>query len=334
MSSLKRLFIIKNATHLEVVHIFLKQRPLSENFIILTLDRLAGNKELINVLKNDDKLKLLDIYVLKSVNSYLQQLKVITNILKAKKLDKYEIFFDEVIFSNYKTWFQHFLLNKLNTTRIILLSDGVGILEVPLFRKNGNELPLERLPFKGNKILCNKILNLKPITHLHYFSQVDMEIEDTDTLEVFQYAKGAKKKVLLDKIYFIGSPLVELNYLNQDSYIASLNEILAKYRSKKIIYFAHRKEENRNLKSYEFFGKINTNIKPFEKFLEEDNTLPSVVISHISSVLINLSPIYPEINFKYMPIKLEDIKDPKFLERYKTALEGFENIKENNFEAW
>lgn len=334
MNKLNRLFIIKNATHLEVLKIFLNLNGESVNYIILTLDRLSGNEKLIQTLKYDESLRLLKVFILKSQSGYKEYFTVFNNIFEARILHKYANLFDEVIISNYKTWFQHFLLNKFNTNKIILLSDGLGLLEVPIMREKGKNLPFERLPFGGNKMISNYLLNLKPIDNLHYFSQVKMKIGDDDSIEIFKYPRGGKREVSLDKVYFIGSPLVELKYIDQSNYVSSLKQISNKYKSKRITYFSHRKEQDYNLESYKFLGKVNKNTKPFEKLLEEEETLPSVIISHISSVLVNLSPIYPEIQFKYIPITLDGIKDPIFLKRYKTALEGFENIKEDNFKAW
>ena len=47
MHTVNRLFIIKNATHYEVLKIFLNQNSISVNYVILTLDRLVGNAQII-----------------------------------------------------------------------------------------------------------------------------------------------------------------------------------------------------------------------------------------------------------------------------------------------
>ncbi|WP_298247477.1 hypothetical protein [uncultured Christiangramia sp.] len=334
MHNLNRLFIIKNATHYEVLKIYLNQNSISGNYVILTLDRLVGNEKLIQTIEKDKSLKLLEIFILKSKNEYLENFRVIKNVLKAKFLEKYVTLFDEVIISNYKTWFQHFLLNKLNPNKVTLLSDGLGLLEVPIIRNKRKTLPPERLPFRGNKFINSKILKLDPILNLNYFSQVNMNIGNDDSIEIFKYTRGNNREVDVDKVYFIGSPIVELEYIEQRNYIECLKKISNKLDSKNITYFAHRKEQQNNIESYSFLGNIVYNTIPFEIFLEKEDILPAIIVSHISSVLVNLAPVYPEIQFIYTPINSNCIIDSIFLKRYEIALDGFRNIQQKNFQSW
>lgn len=334
MQKIKRLFIIKNPTHLEVLNFYLEKKDPSENYVILTMDRLAGTESFLDALESDDNLKILKVFILKPIQGQSEYLQVLKNIKTAKGLKDYFNKFDEIIFSNYKTWFQHYLIGKFKVNKLVLLSDGLGILEVPLYRKKSKSLPEVFLPFRGSRFISEKILGIKDILHLNYFSQIHMNIAPSDSLEIFKYTRGEEGVIDEDRIYFIGSPLVELQYLKKSSYISHLKEIQESFPTKSISYFAHRKEIDASLNSYNFLGKIVRNNIPFEKWFENEKVLPKVIVSHISSVLVNLAPVYPNIKFYFVPIEYHLIEDLQFLYRYKSVLEGFKNISEQNFKAW
>ena len=140
-----------------------------------------------------------------------------------------------------------------------------------------------------------------------------------------------KRQVQKGKVYFIGSPLIELGHLSLEKQLEYLGKIKDKYAGSEIFYFAHRRERQENLEKFSFFGKVIRSDVPFEERMEKENELPEVIVSYLSSVLINLTPVYPNISFYYFPLMNEDISSPAYLENYLIVKKGFEKISEFNF---
>lgn len=328
----KRLFIIKNNTHYLNVKNYLSNKGKGENYVILTIGSFQGDDEFVEEIQKNATLKVLEVIYTKSDVQLLNYLLVIKNIVKLKKLARSFKFFDEIIFSNYRNWIHHFILNQFKTNRKVLLSDGAGILIMAEYRKEPNKIPFESIPFNGSKFFVDKVLGIKPIKHLHFYSQIKMEIPPYDSIEVFKFNSSNSTNVRKEKVYFIGSPLIELGHLALEKQLEYLEVIREKYASSEIIYFAHRRERQENLDKYFFFGKVIRSDIPFEERMEKENELPGVILSYLSSVIINLPPVYPDINFYYFPLEDNDFsKNTGYLENYLIMRKAFEKIRESNF---
>ncbi len=329
---MKRLFVIKNATHFLNVKNYIENKPSAENYVILTIGKFEGDREFIQEVRNSPNLKVLEVIFTKSDVNYLNYLLVFQNIFKVKQLSGKFEFFDEIIFTNYKNWIHHFILNQFESDKKLLLSDGAGILLIAEWRKNREVIPFESVPFGGKKFIMDNILGIKPIKHLHFYSQIKLEIPDYDSLEVFRFKSSHSTQVQKNKIYFIGSPLVELGHLSLNKQLNYLSQIKERFKDSDITYFAHRRERDEFLNEYSFFGEIVKNPIPFEEKMEKETVLPGAIFSYLSSVLINLTPIYPQIQFNYIPLNEEDLSgDPVFFQNYMVVRKGFEKIRESNF---
>lgn len=326
-SNFKRLFIIANPTHILNVTNYLNKYPQGDNFAIITLTYFENYKKFLDTVQNENRLIVLKTFYIdqnkQGLSYYFDIIKKLSTINSIKKQHH---FFNEICFTNYESWLQNYLLNQFKTKKMILLSDGAAILEnIELRLKDRN------LPIAGNKFLIDKIFKIKPIKNLHFYSPVEYNVAPYDTLEVFDFKASLSTIIDSKKIYFIGSPLVESEFIKPESNLMILEKIREIYSDSEIIYFAHRRENDENLKTYNFFDNVILDPTPFEKRLEGEVELPCIIISYISSILINLPQMYPGIQFYYIPLSKEDIPDSsQFFVSYFNLKKMFEKIKTKN----
>ena len=119
-------------------------------------------------------------------------------------------------------------------------------------------------------------------------------------------------------------------FIGNEKKIQYLHCLKNKFPDKKFIYFAHRRERDENLIRYKFFGEIRKDSVPFEERLKIDKYLPKIIISFISSILINLPINYPNIEFRYLILEKDDIIDRNFEMLYFNLLNNFKLIKSKN----
>lgn len=130
------------------------------------------------------------------------------------------------------------------------------------------------------------------------------------------------------------SPLVELGYLDRETHISNLKKIKDQFEDCSFFYFSHRREKEKNLEKYCFFGEIKRDNIPFEERMERERKSPGVVISYMSSILINLPQVFPQIQFYYLQLNKNEIaSDPEFDSRYENLEREFKKIDLPNFKA-
>jgi hypothetical protein len=329
-SPVKRLFIIANTTHYLNVNKYIESHENGENFIVLTIRRFEGYQDFIQRVKTNANLKVLKIIFVdqkkKKPFHYIDIFKIIGDTKWMRLRHKT---FDEVLFTNYNSWVQHYILKQYNPKKIILISDGTGVFSIAELRKNDL-----RIPFDGSKVFVEKVLGLSSIKNLHIYSQVDIEVASHDTIEVFKFNSSKNNIVDSKKVFFVGSPLVELGYLEIETHITNLKKIKDQFQDCTFYYFSHRREQEKNLEKYRFFGEIMRDNIPFEERMEKEKRSPGKVISYMSSILINLPQVFSKIQFYYLQLNKEEIaSDPEFDSRYENLEREFKKIHLPNFKV-
>lgn len=329
----KRLFVLKNRTHYLIARNYIGNKPKAENYIFLTIKKFKGYKEFSEEISQDPDFKLLDVIIMDHSFPVWNYAIVISNILKVKKFASKIKYFDEVIFANYHTWMQRFIIHQFESKKKVLLSDGTRVLVVAKLRKKDKSIKLKSVPFGRSDFFIKDILKIAPIENLHFYSPVKIDVAEGDSLEVFQFKPSHSSKVNKNKIFFIGSPLVEIEYLTLERHLYYLKKIKDHFKESEIYYFSHRREEEENLKQYGFFGEVVRNEIPFEEKIRSEKELPGIIMSFLSSVIMNLAEAYPQIQFFYFPLEAVDLPSGStFRKNYETLIEVFEGIKEPNFQ--
>ncbi len=324
----KRLFIIANHTHYLNVKNYIESHPLASNYVIIALNPYKGVEALYKKVKQDNDLELIKIIISRhDQNIVFEKYGVVTKIIAIKSLRLKFKEFDKIFLTKYRSWVQHYIVKQFKTKQTILLSDGIGIFPAATMRKKNKELHVT-----GGKFFIEKVLKLKPIKKLHFYSQVKMDIAENDTIEIFDFKSAQSTAVDKTKIYFIGSPLVEEGLLFPERNRFYLQQIKKYFPGCDFTYFAHRREKDEQLENYKLFGEVVRDSIIFEERMSEQQELPMAVISYFSSVLINLPQVYPNVLFYYVPLKLEDIPEKsKFRKRYSYIMEDFKQLDFSNF---
>ncbi len=323
---INRLFVITNNTHFQIIKNYIDNHPAGNNYLILTITPFENSNKFIKEISADKTFIYLGYVVNNQKHKFPRNyIDLIKNYIKIKNLKVDKFNFQQVIFSNYNSLLQHIILTESKILDPVLISDGVAIYKYSELRKKTSVAPL-----KGNKVFRSKILKIKTFEKILFYSPVDLSLAKHDKIEIFKYGRNLNYKIDGDKIYFVDSPLVERNFLRIENKIQYLKVLKNKFPNKEFVYFAHRRESEENLKKYEFFGEIRRDTVPFEERMKHEVNLPGMVISFISSILITLPSIYPDIEFSYLKLLKEDIIDDNFEKQYFKLLNDFKLLNRNN----
>jgi Icc-related predicted phosphoesterase len=327
-STEKRLFILTNSTHYLNVKNYIESHNEAENFVVLAVRPYEGFKDLRFQIEADPSLHLLQVIFVgeERSNKFFEYWDILSRIYQVKRLKRVLPNLDKVLFTNYNSWLHHYITNQYSLAQPVLISDGTAIFSVAEQRKITKEIP-----FAGSIFFTKKILNLKPIEHLHFYTQVKLNLADSDTQEVFRFKASEKVNINENKVFFVGSPLVEAGYLDVEKNISHLKKVKEQFKGKQIFYFAHRREEVENLNRYNFFGEIIKDAIPFEDRMQKEEELPKHVVSFVSSVLINLPQVLPQVDFYYLELNREDIIHEEYKKRYLDLKNVFQDNCTANF---
>lgn len=322
-----RLFVFTNKTHFLNVKTYIETHPEAKNYVVLNIRSFKGYENFVEEVKNDADMILLQTFLVDYKKGFpWNYLDSLQKILQIKMLKKKHSYFDKVFFTTYFSWIEHCIVQQFQKKQTILISDGTAIFHVINHRKENPGRPAIE-----NSFFTEKILGLKPIKHLHFYSQIPVEVPETDTYEVFNFKSASGKEVNPKKIYFVGSPLVEHGYLYPEKNLQYLKQVRDQFPESYITYFAHRRENEKNLEEYKDFAEVRRDTIPFEDRMSKEEELPGTVLSYISSVLINLPQVFPEVEFYFLPLRKEDIPDQSFIRRYDELEKNFLKIKSPNF---
>ena len=327
----KRLFIISNSTHYLNVQTYIESHSPGENYLIYLNKYSKGYQEFIKILKKDQNINLVEVISDNQKQKFpINKIQLISFFVKVLLLkSKFGRDYNAVFLSNYLSWKQHFILKQFGREKVVLINDGTAIFKTVQLRKLS-----KKITFPHVNSLINKYLDLNFIESLHFYSPIQLEVAEYDSLEKFNFKATNNSKVNLKKIYFVGSDLVELDLLKLKYHLNYLHQIKGLFQDCQITYFAHRGEKDILLEKYKFFGNVVRDSIPFEQRIDKEKELPGVIISYSSSVLINLPQVYPQILFYYFPLEGDSIPDSsRFKKSYPELLKYFEKINAANFTA-
>lgn len=308
------LFILSNNTHYLVAKKYLALHPNNNgnNYLIITLKPFQSHKNFIDLINEERLFKA--VFIIRS-NS---PLKVIFNIFYLNLISLKIRNIENIFISSYYQWIQHYIVKLFDFKNVILLNDGANIFSIVELRKK-----IRDVNFQIKNPLFKKIIRLPQIEKLTYFTQFNLDIESSlDNQINFSFEKNENSSINQGLIFFIGSPLIDSNILDYNLYIRALQDLKMKNTDKKIWYFAHRRESQKYLIEYEsIVDKVIINEEPFEEYLLSAPVLPYAIFSFYSTAILNLFPVYKEINFYSYEIKerhitIGDFKKERILKLY------------------
>ncbi|SHF90439.1 hypothetical protein SAMN05444483_103176 [Salegentibacter echinorum] len=326
----KRLFILSNNIHYINAKNYIRTHKEGENHLIFLNKFSKGHQEFIDEIKKDRDFKSIKIIAnnqnQKFPKGFLKTISFIKNVRGLKGHFGNNI--EKIFISNYLSWQQHYILKQFHTNQIILINDGTAIFKTIELRETSKIINFSHINF-----LIKSFLGTTKINNLHFYSPIKVPVAQYDSIEIFNFEASKSSQVNSKKVYFIGSPLVELNYLKLNHHLSYLTTIKNIFPDAQITYFAHRGEKDRFLEKYDYFGKVVKDTISFEERLRQEKVLPGYILSYASSILINLPQVYPQINFSYFPLEEDGIPDnSSFKSIYPPLIDNFERMKSSNFD--
>ena len=185
--------------------------------------------------------------------------------------------------------------NILKPSGYYLMDEGTASFDYADMREKNKEGILKT---KIKSLLYAKYLSFpKSIT---YFTKYNFKItRKSDSIIKYKEEKVKNKieKIDEDKVFYLGTSLVELGLMDRTNYFTYLKDIFEMYPKKKLYYIPHRKESLLKLSEIE---KLGYNLKkidvPFEMWYRAQKNIPGVVSSHYyATVLGNLIDLFQNL---------------------------------------
>ncbi len=197
------------------------------------------------------------------------------------------------------------LVANIKKEKLFLLDEGTSTIvdyETKIKKNKFNKLEykLIRYLFAG--------FNLKLKDTINFFTYYDFEPLDggdviRNRLEYMRKDFKQNSVDYSDTLFFLGKPLFIFSDKNEFDIV--LQNVLQKYKSKKIVYFPHKDESDtiKNIKKIckdiEFL-EIN---QPIEEYFLKNGIYPKHIISCSSTALITTKILFDECSVEYIKIK-------------------------------
>lgn len=284
-------------------------------FIVLT-------SEIINIkhIKSIDSDNLC-LYPLVKFNFLNDEVLWIIKSLFVSQINIYS--YDQVIIGNYNNIIGYFLALRFQkeNKQIIYLDDGLATLEIYKERNQLHILKSSRL-FGGrvNKLIDKTFYRKRILDTIYLYSSFELNFICTpkyDKIINQDNVTSYENKQIGNELWFIGSPLIENNYMTEYQFKTFINKVKSYAQNKGFIfkYILHRFERPKLEPDSLQFDL------PIEVILKNKNVLPSEVISFYSSALVNIANLYSHIQCRYINL----YKLNSNLKNLETVYEAFEH---------
>lgn len=231
----------------------------------------------------------------------------------------------------FRSVFMHRVKCALKIHEVFLLDDGTATLQlVRQYFSKGYFFPKNTLFFKSKikRYLPNALhfrtLNFKRLNKRIGLSTVYHQINYAP-IEPIYFSKIKdlfKRKQVIDPslVYYYGSRYSELKIVSLAYELDFLSQIADFYKkqNKRVIYFAHRYESSKKLDliANQLGFEVSTPEQTAEVYLLESATLPLEIASAFSSLLINCTFLFPEIQQRSFKLSHNEIS-----ERFRSEIE-------------
>ncbi|WNW02303.1 hypothetical protein RRF68_02450 [Tenacibaculum sp. HL-MS23] len=279
-----------------------------------------------------------------TINFLIKKSEGWNNIIRTKKKTSYGISWLKLVKKlnkeKYKYLFTRafpiasYFVNNLNYEKLYILDDGAATIAIAKEYKNTGNLTKRFSLFKGkNKVgfkydlvqkiyASNKIKIDEDVTDVNFFTFYNLpDYENNEYVQNnftwLHSLKNNSKKENSNKVYLIGTAVVDSKILLFEDYFTTLKRISEFYKDKEIVYVPHKREDSKELKTLE--KELNFNIRRNKFNIELDfllnNEFPTHVTGTISTALIILKGIYKESEIDFF-----NFDDSKIIENKKKVI--------------
>ncbi|AXH10240.1 hypothetical protein CP960_02840 [Malaciobacter halophilus] len=294
------------------------------NAILIIIDNgTENNKHQLTNLIYDDVWEKVIRFGDENKSNFLNYIKLI------KKLNKINI--DSLFIGSGFNKMQQVLVANINSKYTCFFDSGTNTMTTynAFVENNINFSALKKMRFKifGLKTKIDKKID--------FFTMFDLK--ELANHKIYKNNYEFMKNKFLDnssnvetkEIYIIGQRFVNANILSADNYSDFLNKVCLYYKDYKINYLMHRTETDDFLIKYDFDKKMNI-IKseiPGELFFLSLKNRPKYIIGTVSTLLVSLKYIFPNIAVKSYKFDINSFNKNKEL----YTLE-YDNLKKNKVE--
>lgn len=218
-----------------------------------------------------------------------------------------------------------YFVNNLNYKECYLLDDGAATIAIADKIQNEGNLTKQFSLFRGkNKSgfkydLIQKIYSLnsieveKKVDNINFFTYYDLSsFGNLKFVEnKFSWLHSIKKPSEKDenKVYLLGTNVVNGNIMFFDDYLETLNKISQYYREKEIIYIPHGRENTEHLNQIKQIDNLEIRKNKFNVELDFllNNVTPKYIAGTITTALITLKLIYKEARIDFFNFENEKV---------------------------
>ena len=239
---------------------------------------------------------------LKSIKGWLAGFHAINQLA-----DKYNRI-DNLFIGDYRNGIARHFQNSVLFDNVYILDDGFSTIHIYKRLRKGK---LTSYKDYLKYIFSRGKYRFKASKRVNYFTIFDKQITGKNI-----YSNNLNHLVRndewnsSDKIFWLGSPIVEDRIVTTDYYLESIRRWSRELNNKdEIIYFPHRREKKQKIheieKKYGFqCNRINV---PIELYLVRERVKPKAIISFFSTALYTLNRIMGSNRIYYIPIESSKI---------------------------
>ncbi len=247
---------------------------------------------------------------------------------------------EKVVVQNIDDYVFLHIANQLEPDYLYCLDEGPKSLWTTELRKHSygrNWIEQAGISFKRLAMSLFFGYKVAPLKNTIFFSCYDLAHGPTESLVRNSYdflrAKAARLQPQEELIYFIGSSISEVGVVSEEYYLHSLARVKKDYPNQKMVYIAHRADDENKLKNIEENLGIPVVVFhiPFELQVAITGPVPRKIISFYSSVLVNMHTMFRGV----VDVVSYRLPERKIAKRYRdevnTVYDYFLEVREEYF---
>ncbi|HFU75314.1 MAG TPA: hypothetical protein ENK91_09050 [Bacteroidetes bacterium] len=212
-----------------------------------------------------------------------------------KDIKNYKI--DKLFVGDYRSEHLNHIVNYFQHKDVYLLDDGLNQLSYHKYILTPSyKLRIRRFIYKA---FFYKLSKVKYTMFTMFTIKNEKVINNNHSF----FKKYINTKIIEDKVYFIGQPLVDLKIMSEENFKKELLKVILFYSKKRFIYILHRKEDGERIKKIS--NEFNFEYKKFNNVIEiemlNSKKIPSDFATFFSTAIITLPSFIKDA--KYITFK-------------------------------
>lgn len=209
-------------------------------------------------------------------------------------------FVEYIFIGDYANELMRHFANHLTYKELIVLDDGNATIKYAELRRRKGDIWSQVRFSKVFKLRLKRLflsLDDRPPPVVTFFTVYDIAVECNDRVRknAYPYFRDMQKKTdSSNEVYFLGSPLVEAEILDDDEFFWHLEQVKEYFSADQLVYVAHRRENQAKLSRIEQECSIPVRHfdLPIEYQVAVEGPRPKLMSAFYSSALENCRMIF------------------------------------------